>query len=171
MSTGELLGLGGLAGLTIFLGLPFGRMRDPAPRLKAFLNASATGILVFLLWDVLSKAWDPVTRALDTAKAGTTSWPYFAGLAAIFALGLGTGLVSLVYYDRWMAGRAHRRIEVQFRPGAAAVKEFEALRHPLAGLSEPRRLATLIAVGIGLHNFSEGLAIGQSAAKGEISLA
>src|SRR5438874_1460051 len=33
------------------------------------------------------------------------------------------------------------------------------------------RLALLIAVGIGFHNFSEGLAIGQSAAKGEISLA
>ena len=29
----------------------------------------------------------------------------------------------------------------------------------------------MIAVGIGLHNFSEGLAIGQSAATGEISLA
>ena len=29
----------------------------------------------------------------------------------------------------------------------------------------------MIAAGIGLHNFSEGLAIGQSAAAGEISLA
>ena len=29
----------------------------------------------------------------------------------------------------------------------------------------------MIAVGIGLHNFAEGLAIGQSAASGEISLA
>jgi ZIP family zinc transporter len=29
----------------------------------------------------------------------------------------------------------------------------------------------LIAIGIGLHNFAEGLAIGQSAAGGEISLA
>ena len=29
----------------------------------------------------------------------------------------------------------------------------------------------MIATGIGLHNFAEGLAIGQSAARGEISLA
>ncbi|MGE5829354.1 MAG: ZIP family metal transporter, partial [Micromonosporaceae bacterium] len=34
-----------------------------------------------------------------------------------------------------------------------------------------RRLAFLIAIGIGLHNLSEGLAIGQSAAAGEIGLA
>jgi ZIP family zinc transporter len=33
------------------------------------------------------------------------------------------------------------------------------------------QLALLIAVGIGLHNFAEGLAIGQSAAQGEIALA
>jgi ZIP family zinc transporter len=35
----------------------------------------------------------------------------------------------------------------------------------------PSRLAFLIAVGIGLHNFSEGLAIGQSAAGGQLGLA
>jgi ZIP family zinc transporter len=34
-----------------------------------------------------------------------------------------------------------------------------------------RRLALFIALGIGLHNFAEGLAIGQSAAAGEIGLA
>jgi len=34
-----------------------------------------------------------------------------------------------------------------------------------------RMTATMIAVGIGFHNFSEGLAIGQSAATGAISLA
>ena len=34
-----------------------------------------------------------------------------------------------------------------------------------------RRLALLIATGIGLHNFGEGLAIGQAAASDEVSLA
>ena len=171
MATGELLLLGAIAGLTIFFGLPFGRLQDPAPRLKAFLNASATGILVFLLWDVLSGAWDPVTHALDTAQAGTTTWAHFAGLCATFGIGLGVGLVSLVYYDRFMAGRARRAGEVPFGPGAAALEEFAAARRLTATLSEPRRLALLIAVGIGLHNFAEGLAIGQSAARGEVSLA
>jgi len=36
---------------------------------------------------------------------------------------------------------------------------------------ETDQLSLLIAVGIGLHNFAEGLAIGQSAASGELVLA
>ena len=41
----------------------------------------------------------------------------------------------------------------------------------MATWSAARRLTLLIAVGIGLHNFAEGLAIGQSAASGELALA
>jgi ZIP family zinc transporter len=41
----------------------------------------------------------------------------------------------------------------------------------MASWSAARRLSLLIAVGIGLHNFAEGLAIGQSAASGELPLA
>jgi ZIP family zinc transporter len=44
-------------------------------------------------------------------------------------------------------------------------------RTGLATWSPARQLALLIAVGIGLHNFAEGLAIGQAAAKSEIALA
>jgi len=50
------------------------------------------------------------------------------------------------------------------------VVEFEE-RSRLAALSPGRQLALLIATGIGLHNFGEGLAIGQSAAAGEVALA
>ena len=48
-----------------------------------------------------------------------------------------------------------------------------AARRPsrIASWSAARRLSLLIAVGIGLHNFAEGLAIGQSAASGELALA
>ena len=41
----------------------------------------------------------------------------------------------------------------------------------ISGWSAARRLSLLIAVGIGLHNFGEGLAIGGSAAAGQIGLA
>jgi ZIP family zinc transporter len=38
-------------------------------------------------------------------------------------------------------------------------------------VADARRLAALIAVGIGVHNLAEGLAIGQSAARAQIGLA
>ncbi|HZR13889.1 MAG TPA: ZIP family metal transporter [Acidimicrobiia bacterium] len=166
MSTPEILGLGAIAGLTIFLGLPIGRLRSPAPRTQAFLNAVAIGILVFLVFDVLEHANETVETALTHASDGDGSWWRFAMLAAIFAAGVGIGLLSLVYYDRWLA----RRRRARFGPGAMAVEELH--RPAPRKIHEPAyQLATFIALGIGLHNFSEGLAIGQSAARGEISLA
>jgi ZIP family zinc transporter len=155
MSTGRLFGLAAIAGLTIFLGLPMGRLRNPAPRLRAGLNATAIGILVFLVFDVLSHANGPVETALTAAVNGQGTWLRFAGLAAVFAGGVALGLVGLVYYDRWVSG------------GGAVGDAFAGIR----GMTPSYRLALLIAVGIGLHNFSEGLAIGQSAASGELSLA
>ena len=48
--------------------------------------------------------------------------------------------------------------------------ELTAARTRVAGWSAARRLSLLIAAGIGLHNFGEGLAIGGSAATGAIGL-
>ncbi len=164
MSTTELLLLGAIAGLTIFLGLPVGRIRRPMPRTRAALNAGAIGILVFLLFDVLAHANEPVEAALTAAHDGTDSWARFVGMAAVFAGGVGVGLLSLVYYDRWLGKRT------RFGPGAAATTELRRSVIP-ATWTAAHRLAFFIALGIGLHNFSEGLAIGQAAASDEISLA
>ncbi len=67
MSSDQILLLGAIAGLTIFLGLPLGRIRNPALGLRAFLNAVAVGILVFLLWDVFSQGIEPVEAAVTKA--------------------------------------------------------------------------------------------------------
>ena len=166
VSDAQVVLLGGIAGATIFIGLPIGR----APRLKsstrAFLNALAIGILLFLLWDILSQGIEPVEHALTAAVDDKGTWLRFAGLAATFTACLTIGLMSLVYYDRWLAHRPHPRRE---GPGAALAEDLRPAASTLA--HDASRLALLIAVGIGFHNFSEGLAIGQSAAKGEISLA
>ncbi|HEY6960571.1 MAG TPA: hypothetical protein VI408_01640 [Gaiellaceae bacterium] len=162
MSTTQTLILGAVAGLTIFVGLPMGRVRSASTRLRAALSSIATGILVFLFWDVVSHGVDPVESHLVAHR-----WGGFAGYAILLGLGFTAGLMSLVYYDQWLKSK---RATPLVGPGAAAVDEFET-RSWFETLTPGRRLALLIATGIGLHNFGEGLAIGQSAAAGELSLA
>ena len=165
MSTDNILLLGAIAGATIFLGLPVGRMRGLSPATRAGLSALATGILVFLLWDVLSNAVEPLDTALHAHEWGRFSW-----LAALGIAGFTVGLMSLVHYAEWMKRRAGRRATTLVGPGAAALDEFTH-RTWLDTLTPGKQLALLIAIGIGAHNFGEGLAIGQAAASNEISLA
>jgi ZIP family zinc transporter len=167
MSAAQILVLGAIAGFTIYLGLPLGRVDNTDPRLRAGLSALAAGILIFLLWDVLVHGVAPVEEALEEAVEGEGSWGEFAGFAALLAGGVVAGLMSLVYYDGWIR---RRRSSDLVGPGAAAIDEF-ASRPWVERLAPGHRLALLIAIGIGLHNFSEGLAIGQAGAAGEISLA
>ena len=175
MGLGPTLLLGLIAGGTILLGLPVGRLRRPAPSLRTLLNAVAVGVLLFLVWDVLSAAWEPIDTALAAVHDGNGGLGDAIGYGLLFMGGLSVGLLSLVFYERWMGRVAARARTVpaplNFGPGAAHVAELAPQHTGLASWSPARRLALLIAVGIGLHNFAEGLAIGQSAATGEIALA
>ncbi|MEO8906492.1 MAG: hypothetical protein ABI310_00315 [Microbacteriaceae bacterium] len=189
MSPLQIAVLGAIAGFTIFLGLPIGRLKTRSTTLQALLNAITVGVLIFLLWDVLSHAIEPVEAALIDASDGTgASWGPFIGLLAIFFCAIAVGLLSLVAYDRWLArSMAAKRASIAVvaasatSTGTAGRTSTITADGDLAAGSAPEgilrlarpasRLAFLIAVGIGLHNFSEGLAIGQSAASGQISLA
>jgi ZIP family zinc transporter len=162
MSTAQTLILGAIAGFTIFVGLPMARMRNVAHRVGVSLNAIATGILIFLFWDVVSHGVGPVETHLEAKEWGT-----FAGYAALLSVGFTAGMMGLVYYDGWLKSK---RATPLVGPGAAAVDEFTH-RTWFEALTPGKRLALLIATGIGLHNFGEGLAIGQSSAAGQLSLA
>ena len=145
MTQWQTVALGAVAGLTIYLGLPVARLRQRSPGPQSLLNALALGVLLFLIWDILSKALEPIDAAMkDGMKAG--HWGPFGLLAAMLVIGLIVGLVGLVMFD------------------AGAVRRSQAAR-------TPAQLALMIAVGLGLHNFSEGLAIGQGAAAGAVGFA
>lgn len=139
--------LGAIAGLTIFFGLPFAAMKHVPTRGIAFLNAVAIGVLFFLLYDILKQAGAPVETALAATQVGVSAAP-FATLVTTYVIGLAIGLVGLVLISR-----------------------FALERYRTGGEISPMALATTIALGIGSHNFSEGLAIGQSAATGAVQLA
>jgi ZIP family zinc transporter len=149
---------------------------------KGFLNALAMGILIFLITDVLSAAWQPTKLAAVTAYAGRG--PVIDAAIDLLALfgGLGLGLLGLALYEQ----RYLRRIISTKKKTAAAEENGDnhggnpssvgprgkmPQQHGAELFGNPRHLATMIAVGIGLHNFSEGLAIGQSYASGAVALA
>src|SRR5690348_1366855 len=182
MSESQTLLLGFIAGVTILIGLPLGRVRSVKPGTRQFLNALAIGILIFLIWDVLVHAFEPVDSALGKLHDGSGGAGPVIGYAALFFLGITVGLGSLVLYEGWLGSKAKAAAAGgpgapprKFGPGTMAREELaaSAASRPLgiSTWSAARRLSLLIAIGIGLHNFGEGLAIGGSAASGEIGLA
>jgi ZIP family zinc transporter len=167
----QLILLGGIAGFTIFLGLPLAAVRSVGSRKKGFLNAVAIGILIFLTADVFGHGWEAVGVYAGHAFAGTA--PVSDALLAIVAMfgGLGAGLLGLAWFgtrftnDTSLGSPA--RLTTATRGGYGLQKqELQVVQRV-----DAYRLSMMIAIGIGAHNFSEGLAIGQSYASGAIGLA
>ncbi len=152
MSYIQLLLLGAIAGFTIFLGLPLAFWKAAGRRTRAFLNAFSAGILTFLLVEVahgvIANIEERIPGRVQLPVLYYPSgswWLYFA----VAFLGFGIVLVTLVMFQQ----------------------RFMRIRAAAEGGERPSHLALMIAMGIGLHNFSEGLAIGQSYASHAISLA
>ncbi|GMR05033.1 MAG: hypothetical protein BMS9Abin23_0958 [Thermodesulfobacteriota bacterium] len=147
MSFIQVLILGAIAGFTIYLGLPIAALTTK-PKMRAFLNALSVGVLVFLLIEIAFKSLEMVEEA---AKAGVSGAglgePIFLG--SILVVGLSLGLLGLTFFEEHFIGAA--------MDADPAVKS--------------KRVSMMIAIAIGIHNFSEGLAIGQEYASGAISLA
>jgi ZIP family zinc transporter len=178
---GQTLLLGFIAGVTILIGMPVGRMRRPAPSLRLVLNSVAVGVLVFLVWDVFSAAWEPIDENLSRFHDGDGGLGKAIGYGALFAGGLAVGLLGLVAWERYMARRARAatvartesstQVEAVQPNGGTLITTVRKSAVLTDAGANARRLALLIAVGIGLHNFAEGLAIGQAAASDEVALA
>ncbi len=168
MSFEKTLLLGAIAGFTIFLGLPLARLPRLGNRTRLAASMASAGVLAFLFVDVLAGSNEIVEGALAQAKDGEASWSRFAGLLVMLVVGFGVGLIGL--------GLVESRVFGAPPPVAGGSEALVLADSPLAALARPTarsalRVGMLIAVAIGVHNFSEGLAIGVSAHAGEVALA
>jgi len=168
-----LLLLGSIAGFTIFLGLPLAVLQNVSSKKKGFLNAIAIGILVFLIIDVFGHAWDSVGNVAQDTFSGKLS--VSRGVPTILALfgGLAIGLLGLVFYEeRYMKKNLKQKWrEAELDSSVASSGGEYQHQQQLLIEGNAYRLSMMIAMGIGFHNFSEGLAIGQAYASAAIGLA
>jgi ZIP family zinc transporter len=120
---------------------------------RATLTAIAVGILLFLFVDVLGNAHTIVTTAIAAGDV-----PRGIDYASVLIAGFAIGALLLVASERLFT---QRLIASEVGPGTAGE----------SGGINPIHLSTMIAVGIGLHNLAEGLAIGAAYAAGTLTLA
>jgi zinc transporter ZupT len=145
--------------------------RGASPR--GFLGYALVGLLVGVIPVALGLAWLPSLRRADprwvaafmALTAGLLSFLALDALAEALDLqarlpsGLqGPGLILL--------GVAASYLGLTFVAQRFSARGNRDRSAPLEGVA----LATLVAIGIGLHNLGEGLAIGSSIAVGELAL-
>jgi zinc transporter, ZIP family len=167
--------LGALAGFTIYLGLPVGRLQLLSARSRVALAMFSVGVLAFIFVDVLSNGLNIVNTALDGVKHHQQSVGYLIWLVVLLGAGFAAGSAGLALIEQRMRPAGRRRPPIAGAGADAAalsVSEAEALgREVDAARRRALRTGLTIAAAIGVHNFAEGLAIGVSARSGEISLA
>jgi ZIP family zinc transporter len=169
VSFAETVVLGALAGFTIYLSLPFGRLQMLDNRARVGLAMFSVGVLAFLFVDVFEHAFGIVEHAVEGFKDGDKGFGEALGLTLLLGGGFAVGSAGLAMIERRMrassappmAGGSTDAMTVEQADAFAAV---QARSHAL-------RTGMTIAAAIGLHNFAEGLAIGVSASTGEIGLA
>ncbi|MEV8371563.1 ZIP family metal transporter [Kribbella sp. NPDC056861] len=143
-----LLGLMALLGtyvgvIPVALGMIFlPVLRRVRVRVMRWLMALTVGLLAFLAVDA----------AIEGLELAAGSGGAFGG-PLLVVLGAGLSFLALTAVDRWLKGRESKQTEAG--PGARR---------------DGSRLALMIAIGIGLHNLGEGLAIGSAYAVGELAL-
>lgn len=141
---------GGLLALMVLLGTYVGIV--PVALGMAFLpvlrRSGRSAVRVLLAVTVGLLAFLAVDAAVEGLELAERSGGAFGG-PVLVALGAGLAFLALTAVDRFLKTRSHER----------------------AGDGpDGWRLALMIAVGIGLHNLGEGLAIGSAHAVGELAL-
>lgn len=169
MSFGETVVLGALAGFTIYLGLPFGRIRLASARARVALAMFSVGVLAFLFAEVLVHGVEIVEEHFEELSEGEGSLAEGIGLGLMLGLGFTLGSAGLALVERRLRPKPPL---IAGGSDALTVEQAGSLAAPARDeRSHAMRTGMTIASAIGIHNFAEGLAIGVAASTGEIGLA
>ncbi|HSC02185.1 MAG TPA: ZIP family metal transporter [Solirubrobacteraceae bacterium] len=171
MSFAQTIALGALAGFTIFLGLPVGRMQLLGSRSRVALAMFAVGVLAFIFVDVLSSGLSIVNDTLDAVKHHDQSVGYLIWLVVLLGGGFAVGSAGLATLERIVRPASSRRPPIAGGADMATLETDPLVVELDAARRRALRVGLTIAAAIGVHNFAEGLAIGVSARAGAISLA
>ncbi len=174
MSFAQTVALGALAGFTIYIGLPVGRLQLLSSWARVALAMFSVGVLAFIFVDVLSNGISIIDGTMTAVKHHHQSVAYLIWLVVLLGVGFAAGSAGLAVLERRM--RPVRPVGPPIAGGASAavltVPEADALALERdAARRRALRTGLTIAAAIGVHNFAEGLAIGVSARAGAISLA
>jgi ZIP family zinc transporter len=174
MSFSQTALLGAIAGSTIFLGLPIGRIPRLSARARVGLSMLSAGILAFIFMDVTGHGMEIVEDHLNAYRDDGASFAPVVGLFALLGVGFLGGVGGIATLQRIAMRPRDARPPVAGGQSVAAMSAGEAATHTAAVDDIERRalrVGMTIAAAIGVHNFAEGLAIGVSAQAGEIGLA
>ena len=108
MSLAETVALGALAGFTIFLGLPLGRVQTLSPRARVALAMFSVGILAFIFVDVFEHAFEIVEEPVEELKDGDGSLGTAIGYTLMIGVGFVVGSAGLAQIERLMRPKGPR---------------------------------------------------------------
>ncbi len=166
MSFGETVLLGALAGFTIYLGLPFGRLEIVSQRARVALAMFSVGVLAFLFAEILVHGVEIVEESVQKLHHGG-SLAASTGLAALLAAGFAAGSAGLALIETRIRTKRPMPPIAGGSTDAMTVEQASMMtREDLGASAKALRTGMTIAAAIGLHNFAEGLAIGVSASTG-----
>ena len=158
--------------IPVMMGLiwyPFIRRLSPN-KYNFFLSLTA-GLLVFLGIDALLESNEIAVNALA---------PAFNAQILIIMVAI-VSLITLLYVSQRLIQRASKRSkpEIEYKPGYSSDSDPDSELSDIRSSStssqqqlliKPIAISMMIAIGIGLHNFGEGLAIGAAVLLGEVAL-
>ena len=158
--------------IPVMMGLiwyPFIRRLSPN-KYNFFLSLTA-GLLVFLGIDALLESNEIAVNTLA---------PAFNAQILIIMVAI-VSLITLLYISQRLIQRASKRSkpEIEYKSGYSSHSEPDSELSDIRSSStssqqqlliKPIAISMMIAIGIGLHNFGEGLAIGAAVLLGEVAL-